>query len=142
MRGFPQQRLTWRKAYPNANRMMFVHKTRTFGLLALLLGLGAPATAGNWEVCKMELEVLKRVTGQTQRIHARVLSVAAQSDTAECPAQGETVDFFPETADYQHPLRLKHWPQVGQTARWRYIYLDGQCKTRGPCRIRHHPIGW
>jgi hypothetical protein len=114
-------------------------------LLTLTLAVTQPAAAGRWEVCKLTLKIDRLVTGATQRIHATLTGVDPQSATAECPSVGAPYDFFPETADYQYPLRRKDWPAVGQTVRWRYIYLDGTCKNDGnpaACRIRHHPMGW
>ncbi|WP_256676046.1 hypothetical protein [Pseudomonas sp. SCB32] len=103
------------------------------------------AHAGNWQICRMEVEITEQVTQPYPGLKGRVESVQAQTSTAECPIRGEVIAFAPESADYQSMIARKHWPRPGERVRMRYQYLDGICKGDGnsrPCRIEHYPMGW
>lgn len=103
------------------------------------------AYAGNWEVCRMEVEIIETVKQPYPGLKGRVESVKAQSASAQCPQHGEVIAFEPESADYQSMIPRKHWPKPGQRVWMRYQYLDGWCKrdgNDGPCRIEHYPMGW
>lgn len=111
--------------------------------LALLV-LCDPVQAATWQICRLELhitDVLKRPFPQLQ---AKVLTASPKSATVECPKEGTTLTFTPETADYQATLPRRQWPRKGQSVRVDYRYLDGICKGDGnshACRIEHYPFG-
>lgn len=116
---------------------------RHIGKLALcglgLLLASQAAMANNWQICRMRVEITG-VLKQQDQLQARVLQVTPHPRDAECPAIDSTLAFRPEQPDYQNDLPRKAWPKIGQTIRMRYQYLDGICKERGPCRIKHYPI--
>lgn len=116
------------------------------GLLLFLPLFTAPCVhAANWQVCRMEVEIIKTMTQPYPGLKGRVQSVTTQAASTECPIRGEVIDFAPESADYQSMIPRTHWPKPGQRVRMRYQYLDGLCKNDGnstPCRIRHYPVGW
>ena len=98
----------------------------------------ANAYTNTWQVCKLTVKI-NQIIKDDQKIEATVIKVAHKPQV-ECPAQGETIIFTPETADYQFILPKKHWPKAGKVVTMRYQYADGECKDRGPCRIEHYPF--
>ncbi|MDB6445542.1 hypothetical protein PII47_19285 [Pseudomonas sp. 21TX0197] len=120
------------------------HATR-YGLsvLALLVCCGH-AQAGTWQICKMDLEITDVLKRPFPQLQAKILKANPASASVECPEQGSTLTFTPETADYQATLPRRQWPRKGQSMQVDYRYLDGICKGDGnshPCRIKHYPIG-
>lgn len=107
-------------------------------VLLILTCLQTLAHANTWQVCKLTVKI-NHLTKAEQKIEATVIQVAHKPQV-ECPTQGETIIFTPESPDYQTMLPKKHWPKTGQTVAMRYQYLDGECKDRGPCRIEHYPL--
>nr|WP_246356587.1 hypothetical protein [Pseudomonas gingeri] len=103
----------------------------------------APASAATWQICRMELSITEVVKQPYPQLQARILAVSPKSATTECPEQGTSITFTPETSDYQATLPRKRWPGKGQSVRVDYRYLDGICKGDGQeyaCRIRHYPV--
>lgn len=102
-----------------------------------------PAQASAWQLCRLELRITHVLTRPTPQLQARVLKVMPGSTTAECPEEGATLTFTPETPDYQAQLPRRRWPSKGQTLHVDYRYLDGICKGDGndyACRIKHYPV--
>ena len=114
--------------------MCFVMKR--FMMVVGLSLLASAANAGQWKKCDMTVKVTEH---DHFIIQAEVLKVYA-SPQVECPKVGEVIRFGPETPDYQSELPQKNWPKVGRVIKMRYQYLDGECKDRGPCRIKHYPV--
>jgi len=119
-------------------------------LLIVLLGLPlatSAATRGHtWQVCHLQIQIIKHLTTASsgRSLQAKVLNVQAAPTVSECPVTGEVITFAPATPDYQNMLPYKRWPKVGQKIKMRYMYLDGMCKNDGkgtiPCRIEHYPV--
>ncbi|QXZ10101.1 hypothetical protein KUF54_02210 [Comamonas sp. Y33R10-2] len=105
-------------------------------LAAVMLAAGGPALAGDWQICDLKVQVLEKQSGGGQ-LQALVLAARSKGQ-AECPQPGAALSFRPETADYQSELPRRKWPKAGSTVTVRYRYLDGECKSRGPCRIEHY----
>lgn len=120
------------------NAMLMTKKSKMRCLLLLLTFTCLQAHANAWQVCKLTVNI-NHINQAEQKIEATVINVAHKPQV-ECPAQGETITFTPESADYQSTLAKKHWPKVGRLVKMRYQYLDGECKDRGPCRIKHYPM--
>lgn len=116
-------------------------KAKLLGIF-LLSFTGAPTSANVWQICDLELNITELVTQPYPRIRAFVQSVTPRTATVECPPTDSEVFFYPGRADYQGILPRRNWPNPGQTVRWRYMYLDGECKNSGSCRIEHYPVGW
>lgn len=112
-------------------------------LLTLLLAAAtAPALAGQWQNCDLEVQVRDKQTSSKQ-LQTRVVGTQARIQAhgeAECPQPGAALSFRPETPDYQAELPRRQWPKPGQTVKVRYRYLDGECKDRGVCRIQHYSL--
>ncbi|ROM87593.1 hypothetical protein BK652_00640 [Pseudomonas brassicacearum] len=111
--------------------------------LTALSTLCAPAHAGTWQICRLELHIVEVVKKPYPQLEARVARASPASATVECPQQGSTIRFIPETPDYQSTLPRRQWPAKGQSMRVDYRYLDGVCKGDGnqhPCRIKHYPL--
>lgn len=105
--------------------------------------LCGPVQASTWQICRMELRITEVVKQPYPQLKAQVLKVNPASATVECPAQGATLTFTPETTDYQRTLPRRQWPAKGQSVRIDYRYLDGVCKGDGhshECRIKHYPM--
>lgn len=100
--------------------------------------LAQPAQASSWDICELKVKVLEHHKSAGE-IEVIILSVTSKPDV-ECPAKDARISFTPETADYQSNLPRKQWPKIGAIAGFRYQYLDGECKDRGPCRIEHYPV--
>lgn len=116
---------------------MSMNKSKNcLAIAALLFAASAPALAGNWEICDLQVEVRDKQTDRHQ-LQTRVIESQAKAQ-AECPQAGTALSFRPETADYQSELPRRQWPKPGTTVTVRYRYLDGECKDRGPCRIQHY----
>ncbi|MCD5996144.1 hypothetical protein KDX38_21660 [Pseudomonas sp. CDFA 602] len=91
----------------------------------------------------MELRVTDVLKHPYLQLQAQVLKVNPASPTVECPEEGASLTFTPETADYQNQLPRRKWPIKGQSVRVKYRYLDGLCKGDGnsyECRIKHYPV--
>lgn len=102
-----------------------------------------PVQASKWEICRMALRVTEVLTRPYPTLQAQVVKVSQASATAECPEEGATLTFTPETADYQSTLPRRQWPKKGQLMHVDYRYLDGTCKGDGhshACRIQHYPL--
>lgn len=99
------------------------------------------ASAGQWIVCRYEMEVVQ-VDRRERHLSARLVrSITRLND--ECPKPGETLIFTPESTDYQSMLPIKKWPRAGVRSTLTYRHLDGICKNDGnpkPCRIKHYSI--
>ncbi|TWC14557.1 MULTISPECIES: hypothetical protein [unclassified Pseudomonas] len=113
-------------------------------LLALIFPMMcAPVHAATWQICRLELRIIEVVRQPYPQLQAQVLEVSRKSPATECPEEGSSLTFTPETPDYQATLPRKQWPGRGQSVRVDYRYLDGICKGDGnnyPCRIRHYPV--
>jgi hypothetical protein len=113
-------------------------------LLALIFPMMcAPVHAATWQICRMELRIVEVVKQPYPQLQAQVLKVSRKSPAIECPEEGTSLTFTPETPDYQATLPRKQWPRKGQSVRVDYRYLDGICKGDGnsyACRIRHYPV--
>ncbi|AMC34275.1 hypothetical protein [Janthinobacterium sp. B9-8] len=108
--------------------------------LILLLSplITCTAHAASWQICDLEVHVNSHKKADRQ-MDVSVLKRLDKS-AAECPTIGEQIIFRPETADFQSELPKKYWPKSGAFIKMRYQYLDGICKDRGPCRIKHYPL--
>lgn len=115
---------------------MSLHSSLKLAAVLCAVLIGAPAMAGNWEICDLKVQVREKQSSRAQ-LQTRVLEVKAQGQ-AECPQPGSALSFRPETADYQSELPRRQWPKPGKSVKVRYRYLDGECKHRGPCRIEHY----
>ncbi|MBD0684166.1 MULTISPECIES: hypothetical protein [unclassified Pseudomonas] len=113
-------------------------------LLALtLLIMCAPVHAATWQICRLELRIVEVLKQPYPQLQAQVLKVSRKSPAIECPEEGTSLTFTPETPDYQATLPRRQWPGKGQSVRVDYRYLDGICKGDGnnyACRIRHYPV--
>ncbi|MGU3576508.1 hypothetical protein ACLBWZ_13305 [Brucellaceae bacterium C25G] len=111
----------------------------TFYMLALLLPLSiTPSSAANWNICDLTVQVEKPHNNE-HKLFTKVISVKAKN-SAECPNVGDALHFDPETEDYQSMIPRKNWPKPNKIVPIRYRYLDGVCKSSGPCRIRHYSL--
>ncbi|MHA6788613.1 hypothetical protein ACWA6H_13140 [Pseudomonas bijieensis] len=114
------------------------------GLLALTLPfLCAPVQASTWQICHMELRIVEVLKQPYPQLQAQIVKVTPKSSSVECPVQGSSLTFTPETPDYQATLPRRQWPAKGQSVQVDYRYLDGICKGDGhshPCRIKHYPV--
>lgn len=115
-----------------------------YALFALpLLVLCQPVQAASWQICSMELRVTDVLKHPYPKLQAQILKVSPTSTTAECPEEGASLTFIPETTDYQSQIPRREWPKKGQSVRVNYRYLDGICKGDGhshACRIEHYPL--
>ncbi|MBJ9974981.1 hypothetical protein IAE35_24600 [Pseudomonas sp. S75] len=120
------------------------NRAARYGLVVLpFLVMCQPAQASKWEICRLELHVTQVVKQPHPKLQAQVMKVSTTSTTAECPKEGVTLTFIPETPDYQSTLPRRQWPGQGQSMRIDYRYLDGNCKGEGhsyACRIEHYPL--
>jgi len=110
---------------------------------ALLLFCGT-AHAATWQICRMDLQITDVLKHPFPQLQAKILKTSPASAGVECPEQGSTLTFTPETNDYQATLPRRQWPRKGQSLKVDYRYLDGICKGDGnshPCRIKHYPVG-
>lgn len=110
---------------------------------AMFSVLCAPAQAGAWQICRMELRIIDVLKQPSAQLRAQVLKVSAKPATAECPQQNTHIIFVPETANYQAMVPRRQWPSTGQSVQVEYRYLDGICKGDGhehPCRIKHYSL--
>lgn len=114
------------------------------GLLALTLPfLCEPVQASTWQICHMELRIVEVLKQPYPQLQAQIVKVTPKSSSVECPVQGSSLTFTPETPDYQATLPRRQWPAKGQSVQVDYRYLDGICKGDGhshPCRIKHYPV--
>ncbi|QIB08360.1 hypothetical protein GZ982_27755 [Pseudomonas fluorescens] len=114
------------------------------GLLALTLPfLCEPVQASTWQICHMELRIVEVLKQPYPQLQAQIVKVTPKSSSVECPVQGSSLTFTPETPDYQATLPRRQWPTKGQSVQVDYRYLDGICKGDGhshPCRIKHYPV--
>lgn len=94
--------------------------------------------AATWEICDLQLKILKPKPNE-HLLFTEVISVENKRN-AECPKAGDSFNFRPESADYQSMIPRRDWPKVNQLVSVRYRYLDGICKTAGPCRIKHYSL--
>ncbi|MFZ2269652.1 MAG: hypothetical protein WAV95_18905 [Azonexus sp.] len=119
--------------------MTIRHLHRHAAFAALLVLAPSAFAANNWEICELTVKV-NRLLERERLLEATIIKASSKT-LAECPGQGKTIVFRPETADYQNELPRRSWPQPGSVIRMRYQYLDGYCKESGPCRIEHYPVG-
>ena len=126
---------------PVSSRPFKLVAARGHGGLAVALAAGClalPPTAQartSWTICDYEVQAVRLDTLLTVRLvrpHGAL--------PADCPAAAGEKTFTPETLDYQQTLPRRQWPRPGHRALLRYRYLDGFCKDRGPCRIKHHSL--
>ncbi|WP_077506470.1 hypothetical protein [Pseudomonas sp. A25(2017)] len=114
------------------------------GLLALTLPfLCEPVQASTWQICHMELRIVEVLKQPYPQLQAQIVKARPKSASVECPAQGSSLTFTPETPDYQATLPRRQWPRKGQSVRVDYRYLDGVCKGDGnsyACRIKHYSV--
>ena len=114
------------------------------GLSALTLAfLSGPVQASTWQICHLELRIVEVLRQPYPQLQAQILKVRPKSASVECPAQGSSLTFTPETPDYQATLPRRQWPRKGQSLQVDYRYLDGICKGDGnsyACRIKHYPV--
>ncbi|AHL34373.1 hypothetical protein CD58_16370 [Pseudomonas brassicacearum] len=119
-------------------------RAMAYVLFALTLPmLCTPVQAATWQICRMELRILEVLKQPYPQLQARIEKVSSTSATAECPEEGTTMTFTPETPDYQSTLPRRQWPKKGQSVQVNYQYLDGMCKGDGnsyACRIKHYPL--
>lgn len=117
---------------------------KTYAALALALTtLCSPVHAASWQICRLDVQIVNVLKQPYPQLQGRILKVAPTSPTTQCPQQGPTVTFTPETTDYQNTLPRRQWPRKGQSVQIDYRYLDGICKGDGhphPCRIEHYPL--
>lgn len=110
------------------------------GLSALTLAfLSGPVQASTWQICHLELRIVEVLKQPYPQLQAQILKVRPKSASVECPAQGSSLTFTPETPDYQATLPRRQWPRKGQSLQVDYRYLDGICKGDGnsyACRIK------
>jgi hypothetical protein len=118
--------------------------TRQLLIFTLLFGLSLVANASTWQVCHLQVQVIRHLKNPHYLLEAKVLDVRAAPANAECPAKNAVITFNPETKDYQQFLPFKRWPKIGTKIKMRYQYLDGYCKNDTgptiPCRIDHYPV--
>lgn len=122
---------------------MDCYATRHVTFALLLLVLCEPVHAATWQICSLQLRITDVVKHPYPQLQAQVLKVKPASPTVECPPEGATLLFTPETTDYQRTLPRRQWPHKGQTVQVDYRYLDGVCKGDGhshACRIKHYPV--
>lgn len=108
-----------------------------------LFVLCEPVQASVWQICSMELRITNVLKRPYPQLQAQILKVIPASPTVECPKEGSTLTFTPETTNYQSELPRRQWPNKGQSVHVNYRYLDGICKGDGNnygCRIKHYPI--
>lgn len=114
------------------------------GLSALTLAfLSGPVQASTWQICHLELRIVEVLKQPYPQLQAQIVKVRPKSASVECPAQGSSLTFTPETPDYQATLPRRQWPRKGQSLQVDYRYLDGICKGDGnsyACRIKHYPV--
>lgn len=111
----------------------------------VLLALLGTAHADDWQVCRLEVTIIETVKTPYPALKGQVKSVTPKPADTECPQRGETIQFKPESPDWQREVPRKKWPKPGQLVKMRYQYLDGTCMGDGndhPCRIKHYPMGW
>jgi len=115
-------------------------------LSGLLLASSSAAHGRSWQVCHLQIQVIKHlpIASSDRELQAKVLHVQAAPAVSECPVAGTVISFAPKTSDFQNWLPYKRWPKVGQRVKMRYQYLYGMCKndSKGskPCRIEHYSI--
>ncbi|ALQ03437.1 hypothetical protein AK973_2988 [Pseudomonas brassicacearum] len=106
--------------------------------------LSGPVQASTWQICHLELRIVEVLKQPYPQLQAQIVKARPKSASVECPAQGSSLTFTPETPDYQATLPRRQWPGKGQSVRVDYRYLDGVCKGDGnsyACRIKHYPVG-
>ncbi|KQW41867.1 MULTISPECIES: hypothetical protein [Pseudomonas] len=122
---------------------MNAHAT-CLGLSALTLAfLSGPVQASTWQICHLELRIVEVLKQPYPQLRAQIVKARPKSASVECPAQGSSLTFTPETQDYQATLPRRQWPRKGQSLQVDYRYLDGVCKGDGnsyACRIKHYPV--
>lgn len=106
--------------------------------IAMLCGQSQIAQAADWKICDLQVQLREKQSNPAE-LQTRVKDSSTPND-AECPQPGTALSFRPETEDYQSMLPRRQWPKPGQTAVVRFRYLDGMCKDRGPCRIKHYSL--
>ncbi|MCP1455862.1 MULTISPECIES: hypothetical protein [Pseudomonas] len=114
------------------------------GLFVLTLAfLSGPVQASTWQICHLELRIVEVLKQPYPQLQAKIVKARPKSASVECPAQGSSLTFTPETPDYQATLPRRQWPRKGQSLQVDYRYLDGVCKGDGnsyACRIKHYPV--
>lgn len=123
--------------------MMNRHVTRSVLFFLPLFLLCEPVQASTWQICRMELRITDVLKKPYPTLQAQILKARPTSPTVECPMEGTSLTFTPETKDYQNDLPRRQWPKKGQSVHVDYRYLDGMCKGDGhshACRIKHYPV--
>ena len=117
---------------------MSLHQT-FYLMVILILGLvSVPALAiNNWTICRYEFKTVN--VNKAQR-EITVNTTKTLNSAGDCVTNNQTLTFRPETMDYQNELPFKYFPKVGEKRILVYRYIDGECKDRGPCRIKHYSI--
>ena len=127
----------------NGHTMLTPYHALACSLFALLIAV--PGHAATWKICQLEASITRTIVRPHPKLVAQIVRVTPQSADAQCPSLDSTIQFIPESRDYQSTLPRKRWPTSGQHIKLRYQYLDGLCKHDGanePCRIEHYPMGW
>ena len=106
--------------------------------IAMLGGLSQGVQAAEWKICDLQVQLRDKQSNLAE-LQTRVID-SRTANGAECPQPGTALSFAPETEDYQSMLPRRQWPKPGQTVALRFRYLDGECKDRGPCRIKHYSL--
>jgi hypothetical protein len=106
--------------------------------IAMVCSLSPSAQAAEWKICDLQVQLRDKQSNPAE-LQTRVKE-SSTPNAAECPQPGTALSFHPETEDYQTMLPRRQWPKPGQTVLVRFRYLDGECKDRGPCRIKHYSV--
>lgn len=117
---------------------MVLTATRLLIISLFLVLLPRVAWSANWEICDLTVKV-QEPSSDENLLFTKIVSVKAKAQ-AECPQAGDTLNFDPETEDYQSMIPRKSWPTARKTVSVRYRYLDGTCKNSGPCRTKHFSL--
>jgi hypothetical protein len=96
-------------------------------LLLILVFFPQFASAADWQICDLAVRVNSH--NKTERQMDVTILKRLDKSAAVCPLIGERM-----------VLAKKNWPKTGALIKMRYQYLEGICKDRGPCIIKHYPL--